>query len=122
MKRRTFFSTIPAILAAIPFLSIGGKDDARKPNAVDSRPIINRKNTEITAVDYPVWGTDGDDVYELYAPGEETEALFLFTLVFIPENEHDIWVGYWTHGALVNLLRNVAGNPASVQFVADMME
>lgn len=81
-----------------------------------------RKNTELVTADYPVWGTDGDDVYELYAPGEETEALFLFALVFIPENKFRIWAGYWTQGALVNLLRNIAGNRQAVQFVADMME
>ena len=41
---------------------------------------------------------------------------------FMPDNEHGVAEGYYDRRGIVALLRQHRGNPAAVQFIADMME
>ena len=82
-----------------------------------------RKPRKMKHGNYPVWGLDGDgNIYEQWAPGETVPDIVIDDCLFIPENKHDVWAGYWQDGAKVTLLREVSHQPEVIQFIADMME
>jgi hypothetical protein len=67
----------------------------------------------------PSYKTEFDHQFATIGKGA---SVTLAECIIIPSNRYGVRPGYYSHSDTVKLLRSAANRPATVRFIADMME